>query len=248
MNKHLILLETKKEYTKQLKSVLVNPLYDGIDSIYNDSKNIYKENEKEYIKKDYGILTVFQILLSKVHKWNVNVVEEETKRIKLRANCDYLENLIEAIIKSQVNIMLYTGKNNKTSFKIEIPDTTLFIHQCYIEIARNFYKKPYLIIDININDLEKQKNMSKCCKLIQTSIDDCITKILPIKNILKHYLGDSYINSDENIKQTITDSHRKNTKKLLKKTITESQIESLYSNNSSSKNNNSIIVEKYTNE
>ena len=121
MNKNVLLLETKKEYTKQLKKLLINPLYDGIESIYNDSKRIYKENEKEYKKTNYGILTVFQILLSKVHKWNSNIIEEEVKRIILTSKCDYFEKLIEAIIKSHINIMIYSGKECKTTLKVEIP-------------------------------------------------------------------------------------------------------------------------------
>ena len=43
-NNNSIFVQAKIEYTKQLVNTLKSPIYDGIKSIYEDAKEIYKSN------------------------------------------------------------------------------------------------------------------------------------------------------------------------------------------------------------
>ena len=83
MDNNILLIQNKKEYIKQLKHILTPCLYDGIYSIYIDSKKSYIKNIDTYKKKNYGILTIFQLHLKNIPKWNNNIVESEYKRIEI---------------------------------------------------------------------------------------------------------------------------------------------------------------------
>ena len=111
------------------------------------------------------------------------------------------DKLIEAIIKSHVNIMIYSGKKeNNKDIKIEIPNKESFIHQCYIEIASVIYKNPYFILDIDKSNINTDKKIRKCKKIIKEAIDECIRNIIPIENILNTYLSkNTQNNSSSNI-------------------------------------------------
>ena len=80
-----LLVDAKKEYTQELISILTPHIYDGIESIYNDSKT----NSQHQYK-----LKVFQLLLKEIPKWNQDIIDNETERILKMTNCDYIDKLI----------------------------------------------------------------------------------------------------------------------------------------------------------
>ena len=78
------------------------------------------------------------------------------------------------------------------STNLKIPKTTHFIHKCYIDVARYFWKNSYLFDD-KLSNYEKQKNRREAENIIEISINETIRKEIPLKHILKEYLGDDYI-------------------------------------------------------
>lgn len=191
------LVETKIEYTTQLVNILSPYIYEGIQSIYNDAKKISKKNEE---------LKLFQTFLRKIPKWNQSIINNETKRILKESTCgDILEDLIKAVIKA--NIMLLTNtppeKKNKLkiNYMIELP---VFIHNIYIESARNIFQNPFLFYH-DYTSFELKKNQRDATTLIKTSINEAIRKMLPLNLILKEYLGNSFTELD-NVKEEI-DKH-----------------------------------------
>ena len=67
-----IYVQAKIEYTKQLINNLQSHLFDGVKSIYDDSKEIYKENSSS------SQLFIFRTLLEKVPEWNNELIIVET--------------------------------------------------------------------------------------------------------------------------------------------------------------------------
>ena len=249
MNNNILLIQNKKEYIKQLKHSLIPCLYEGIYSIYIDSKKTYLKNIDTYIKKNYGILTIFQLYLKNILKWNNNIIDNECKRIEIKSKCNYYDKLIEAIIKSHVNIMIYNGNNNdKTNLKIEIPHKYTFIHQCYIEIAKIIYKNPYFMLDIDKSSKNTDKKIRKCKKIINESIDECIRHIIPIDIILNTYLSKN--NTNTNNTNTNTNINNTNNTNTNNTNNTNTNINTNTTNNTNTNtniSNKSIIVEKYSN-
>ncbi len=136
------LVEAKQEYTSYLISTLTPSMFTGFRDVFEQSKKIMNGN---------SVFKNFQILLSNVPKWNNYMLEKEVADITKETGCDWLDNLITAVFVSHSKILTsvkvgnYRPKNKKIDLKIR--DTVSFIHQCYVEAAREFYKNPMLFLD-----------------------------------------------------------------------------------------------------
>ena len=64
-------------------------------------------------------------------------------------------------------------KNNKT-IPVNVPVGAYFIHKCYIECARNFWRKAWLL-DNTARSIDIQRNVSDSERLIQESIKETST-------------------------------------------------------------------------
>ena len=210
----IILVDAKTEYTKQLVSVLA-PYEDGI-------KGIYFEAKEECFEKDEinNTLREFQLKLSKIPKWNQEVINDECENIITESKCDWLEDLIMAVFVSHTRILTSINfSKNKNKVNLKIPKTDHFIHQCYIAVARSFWKTPYLFDD-SINKYEFQRNRREAETIIESQINETIRRQLPVKSILKEYLGSDYSEVEEPEEDIGDDSsYKENLRKLVKAEI-----------------------------
>ena len=178
-----IFTHAKMEYTAQLVDVLTPNFFDGIKSIYDESKTVHRTNNPN----NTSILILFRLFLEKVPTWSNEVIETETNRIIDTSNCDWLNDLITAVFISHTKILTAIGSNNSSNIELIIPKTINFIHKCYINIAREIWKNPYLFDDY-VTGSDYQKNMRTVELLIKDSIENTIRKALPVKEILKQQL------------------------------------------------------------
>ena len=185
-----IYVQAKIEYTKQLINYLQNHFFDGVKSIYDDSKDLYKENSSS------SQLFIFRTLLEKIPEWNNELIVNETDRIMDCSKCDWLDELVTAVYISHTKILMSIS-NNTDKINLTVPKLSNFIHKCYINIARDLWKNPLLFSE-NISGLEYQKNL----KTIETIIYDCIENTirfsLPVKDILKGQL-EMYDSKEEKV-------------------------------------------------
>jgi len=175
-----IYVQAKIEYTEQMINHLQSHFFDGVKSIYDDSKEIYKENSSS------SQLFIFRTLLEKVPEWNNELIIAETDRIIETSKCDYLEDLLTAVFISHTKILMSIGSNND-KINLTVPKLSNFIHKCYINIARNLWKNPLLFSE-NISGLEYQKNLKTIEDIIYSGIETTIRFSLPVKEILKGQL------------------------------------------------------------
>ena len=135
-----VLADAKEEYTRQLISVISPEIYVGIKSIYDAAQSHCSKI------KDKNVLKKFQVLLSSVPQWNQSKVEAEFERIVKKTDCDFIEDLITAVFVSHTKVLssIKLKKNNKT-IPVNVPVGAYFIHKCYIECARNFWRKAWLL-------------------------------------------------------------------------------------------------------
>ena len=99
-NNNSIFVQAKIEYTKQLVNTLKSPIYDGIKSIYEDAKEIYKSNSST------SLLYIFRTLLEKIPEWNNELIINETDRIIECSKCDWLDELVTAVYISHTKILM----------------------------------------------------------------------------------------------------------------------------------------------
>ncbi len=213
-----ILVDAKAEYTKQLQDLLTPRFYEGIYSLYDDSKQICQKSG------DPNILITFQQLLRTIPKWNKKILENEYQRIIQKSNCDFLEDLITAIFVANTKILtaIKTEKSRHSNRQLDlsVPNGATFIHKCYTQIAREFWKNPYLLDD-SISSCDIQRNMRDSYQIIDKAVNESIRKQLPVRHILKEYLGEieEEQEPDDDLESIMTITERNNLKRMIKKDL-----------------------------
>ena len=140
-----ILVEAKKEYTSQLQKILRPRIYEGFKSIYEDILNLSAKELEEKKIQSSSVIKTFQKMLKEIPQWNQEMIKNEYNRIVRISNCDYFENLIEAVFIANIKILTSVQINNNTqNININIPQASHFMHKCYIKSANEIYKNPYL--------------------------------------------------------------------------------------------------------
>jgi hypothetical protein len=166
-------------------------------SIYDEAFNVCQQNKET----DLTMLT-FQELLGEIPKWNHKLIMEESDRIVTDSKCDYLEDLLTAVFVCHTKILTtvrVTNKDRKVDLKI--PCVENFVHQVYIEMAREFWKHPYLLNPLDVSKLEYQQNLKEAENIIHQCMESTIRRLLPVKDILKEYIvqgtTEDEVSSDE---------------------------------------------------
>jgi len=235
------LVETKIEYTMQLVNIISPFIYDGIQSLYEDSLKLAKENEE---------LMIFQSFLKKIPKWNNNILIKETTRILNDSNCkDLLQQLLNAVIKSNIMVLTNTPPEKKHTIKIpKTIDFQMFIHNAYIETAKLIYNNPYLFYHkYSLYDIKK--NQRDSLDNIKIAINESIRKMLPLQIILKEYLGEDSIINNDNFEKNISDNEKmllsnliKNDGTKVEKKITNNINENNKDNDNNGTNNDKDVI------
>ena len=103
---------------------------------------------------------------------------------------NYLEDLLTAVFVCHTKILTTVRVTNKDrKINLKIPSVENFLHQVYIEMARAFWKHPYLLNPMDVSKLEYQENLRKSESMIYECLETTIRKLLPVKDILKEYLN-----------------------------------------------------------
>ena len=130
MDDTLTLTEAQYEWALRLVNILTPLVYEGIHSIFEESTKLCKETNEE---EKY--LMTFQKFLSRVPKWNDEMIQKEVDRIISKSGCSYLEDLVTCVHVIHLKILtsIRTGKTQK-KIDVEIPKLNHFIHKVYIYI------------------------------------------------------------------------------------------------------------------
>ena len=191
------LTETRNEYTALLITKLTPLVIQGIYSIYNDACKLCEDNEEH----DKYLMT-FQNFLARVPKWNQEIVKNETHRILKLSNCSYLEDLITCVHVSQLKILTHIRVGTKQKkLEIDIPDLNSFIHNIYIDLARNVYKNVFLFE--KVPSLQRQKNINELSNMVSRSILNVIRNSMPLENIVKSYLYETQEETVDEVKEEV---------------------------------------------
>ena len=185
--------ESKNEWSSRLVTILTPLVIDGYKSILEESIKLCKENGE----MDKYLMT-FQNLISRIPKWNAQIIENERKRICEKSGCNYLEDLVTCVHIIQLKILtaMRVGQKQK-KIDINIPKLDDFIHKTYINVARKIYKNVYLF-EINVSPLTVQKNHREIEIIIQECILNTLRESIPVEAILKAYM-------DETVEEDVTE-------------------------------------------
>lgn len=191
--------ESRNEWAARLITILTPVIIDGYKSILDEALKLCKDNNEN----DKYLMT-FQNFISRIPKWNPNIIENEKKRICEKSGCAYLEDLVTCVHIIQLKILtaMRVGQKQK-KIDINIPKLDDFIHKVYVNVARKVYKNVYLF-EINIPPLQIQKHNRELEIIIQECILNTLRESIPIEAILKAYM-DETVEEDiiEDVKEEI---------------------------------------------
>jgi hypothetical protein len=191
--------ESKNEWSSRLVTILTPLIIDGYKSILDEAIKLCKENGE----MDKYLMT-FQNFLSRIPKWNTQIIETERKRIIEKSGCNYLEDLVTCVHIIQLKILtsMRVGQKKK-KIDINIPKLDDFIHKTYINVARKIYKNVYLF-EVNVTPLQVQKHYRELEIIVQECILNTLRESIPVEAILKAYM-DETVEEDivEEIKEQI---------------------------------------------
>jgi hypothetical protein len=178
--------ESKNEWGSRLVTILTPLVIDGYKSILEESIKLCKENGES---EKY--LMTFQNLISRIPKWNSQIIETERKRICDKSGCNYLEDLVTCVHIIQLKILtaMRVGQKQK-KIDINIPKLDVFIHKTYINVARKVYKNVYLF-EVNVQPLQIQKNYRELEIIVQECILNTLRESIPVEAILKAYMDET---------------------------------------------------------
>lgn len=191
--------ESKNEWCARLLNILTPLIIEGFKSIFDESFKLCKQNNET---EKY--LMTFQNFITRIPKWNPNVIENERKRILDKSHCNYLEDLVVCTHIIQLKLLTAMRVGNKQKkIDINIPKLDDFIHKVYVNSARKIYKNVYLF-EINIPALQIQKHNRELELIVQECILNTIRDSIPVESILKAYM-DETIEEDvvEEVKEQI---------------------------------------------
>jgi len=180
------LYESKNEWASRLVNILTPLIQEGFRSILDEAVKLCVGN-KEHDK----YLMTFQNLLSRVPKWNPNIIKEETERIKERSTCGYLEDLITCVHIIHLKCMTVMRVGNKQKkVDIKIPQLADFIHKIYVNSARKLYSNVY-IFERGIAPLHTQRNNREFEIIVKECIYNTIRDNIPVEELIKMYLEET---------------------------------------------------------
>ena len=201
------LVEKKKQYTYLLVNSLSLPIFEGIKSIYNVSKN--NSDSKEILKN-------FQTFLADISRWDEEKIKDVANQIIEKTNSKIqvkLDMLLKATMKA--NIVILSGHENINKDLYMNVDIDKFIHTIYIESAREFWNNPYLFYH-KYEPIEIKRNQKDSIVIIKKSIEESIRRILPLEFILEKYLGENKaVNMNININHPVSEADQVNVQNMI---------------------------------
>ena len=180
------LYESKNEWATRLVNILCPLIQEGFRSIFDEALKLCvgnKENDK--------YLMTFQNLLSRVPKWNPNIIIDETARIKERSTCGYLEDLITRVHIIHLKCMTVMRVGNKQKkVDIKLPELSDFVHKVYVNSARKLYSNVY-IFEKGHHPLQVQRNNREFEIIVKECIYNTIRDNIPVEDLIKMYLEET---------------------------------------------------------
>ena len=178
--------ESKNEWGARLLTILTPLIIEGFRSIFDESISLCRSNGE----MDKYLMT-FQNLITRIPKWNANIIEMERKRIIEKSCCNYLEELVTCVHIIQLKLLtaMRVGQKQK-KIDINIPKLDDFIHKAYVNVARKVYKNVYLF-EVNSMPLQVQRHNRELETIVQECILNAVRESIPIESILRAYMDET---------------------------------------------------------
>lgn len=178
--------ESRNEWVSRLLNVMTPNIVDGFKALFTDAYTLCLENDET---EKY--LMTFQNFISRIPKWNDELISNEVERITNNSGCGYLEDLITCVHVVQLKALtcIRVGQKQK-KVDIDIPKLSDFVHKCYINVARKLYSNIYLF-EKDVSPLQIQKHSREFEIIVREGIINAVRESIPVEQILRSYLDET---------------------------------------------------------
>ena len=208
--------ESRNEWVSRLLNVMTPNIADGFKALFTDAYTLCLENDES---EKY--LMTFQNFLSRIPKWNDELISNEVERITNNSGCGYLEDLITCVHVVQLKALtcIRVGQKQK-KVDIDIPKLSDFVHKCYVNVARKLYSNIYLF-EKDVSPLQNQKHSREFEILVKEGVINAVRESIPVEQILRSYLDETTEEDVEVQEEIVEESKPIEDSNIIKREMTE---------------------------
>jgi hypothetical protein len=179
----------KTHLREHLVSLVVNPVSEGIWSIYTSAKEMCDRNGQQS-----EILRTFQNMLTRIPEWSDSTLSTEVERIQKITKCNYLDDLLMGVfiayMKSFASLH-YRGSSSEIKVDFDRPSLAKFVHELYKHSARKLWQVAYLFKTVGVPSEQQARNRQEVEKHVSDCMENVIRGFLPWEAIAKKYFVDT---------------------------------------------------------
>ena len=169
MDDNAVMLLKKNEYVSEILYLTRDKFESGLQKMYDDTKKINRSHR--FILRD------FQNYLASIPSWTQDKKNEVCEPFY---EIDQLDQLLKNVRHVMLSIFAPVTETNS--------ELTLesFVYKTYLTIARELWKKPYLLYDRIDNTDDKKLYQIKLDEIVSESIQTTLRHIVPLEKIDEH--------------------------------------------------------------
>lgn len=169
-----VLVEAERKYMAKLTGAMAPVMTTAFLDLFQEAK-----------KQSQGrkVLLQYQALLVEVKNWNNTIVKQHTDNII--KTCSMFPNLLAAVFVILVKVMSAVRiTSDSKKLNIKLPTNDVFVHSCYIAVAKSLYDDPYLMVD----DISEMERVAAIRTRIGKAIHEVVEDFVPVQQILDTYI------------------------------------------------------------
>jgi hypothetical protein len=175
----------KTHLRDHLLNLLVAPVSEGFWSIHATSKELCDRNGQPD-----QVIRTFQNMLTKIPEWTETTLATEVDRLVKTTKCTYLDDLLMGVFISYMKSFAsihYSGASPHVTVDFERPSMTKFIHEVYVQCARQMWQVAYLFKTVGVTNEQQARNRNDITRSIRSTIESVIQSFLPWESIAKQF-------------------------------------------------------------
>lgn len=214
-----VLVEAKNVAADKLVDILCPHIHNGLRKMYLQAAQM---NRDEPVK-------MFQISLNRIPVLPENILRSDYNFLINESKCDekeltrLIENLFICYAKLNLIAQGYTFDRDINLKDLEIPTNINFLHQCYINAAREIYPNAYLFSHKYSIDQQAQ-NREFIDQKITKAIHRTIRDLIPLNTLYNKYIQQ---NISDKKKKKATNTKKNNLESLMNMKIDTSFVDDI---------------------
>lgn len=175
------LFEAKEEYVDEIRILVAKKVYGVFFEMFIQSVGSNDEVEL--------VFSSFQQTMEDIRGWNTETIQKYTRRVIEEKDDEFFSQLVTAVLILKTKIMTsFKIDNQQKNVQLKVPSTENFVHRLFTILGNHFYNNPFVFV-VDHNKRINTDRYKDCMQIIHSSINETLSFFVPVKNILREYIG-----------------------------------------------------------